>query len=142
MLTEQQNQKLGKILTKAKSDEDILAVILYGSRVNDSREETQNSDLDICLVFKEKGEAKERKKEGIFFSRKRLEYLSVIDPEGIDIQIFQQLPIYIRKRILEEGKVKYQQDRGKLYELAYRTIQEYQDFEPRFREYLEGVKNG
>lgn len=142
MLTKSQKQKLGKILSKAKSDEDILAVILYGSRVNDSREETQNSDLDICLVLKEKSEAKDRKKESIFFSRKRLGYLSEIDPAGIDIQIFQQLPIYIRKRILKEGKVKYQQDREKLYELAYRTIQEYQDFEPRFREYLEGVKNG
>lgn len=142
MLKKPQKQKLEKILSQAKSDEDILAVILYGSRVNDSREETQDSDLDICLVLKEKGGAKNRKKEGTFFSHKRLDYLSEIDPAGIDIQIFQQLPIYIRKRILEEGSVRYRRDRERLYELAYRTIQEYQDFEPRLREYLKGVKNG
>ncbi len=142
MLTDPQKQKLGKILSKAKSDEDILAVILYGSRVNDSREETRDSDLDICLVLEGKNEGKGGEEEGGLFSRKRLEYLSRIDPEKIDIQIFQQLPIYIRKRVLEEGRVRYRRDRERFYGLVYRTIQEYNDFEPRLREYLEGVKHG
>ncbi len=142
MLTDPQKQKLGKILSKAKSDEDILAVILYGSRVNDSREETRDSDLDICLVLGGKNEEKGGEEEGGLFSRKRLEYLSRIDPEKIDIQIFQQLPIYIRKRVLEEGRVRYRRDRERFYGLVYRTIQEYNDFEPRLREYLEGVKHG
>lgn len=142
MLTDPQKQKLGKILRKAKSDEDILAVILYGSRVNDSREETRDSDLDICLVLEGKNEEKGGEEEDVLFSRKRLEYLSKIDPEKIDIQIFQQLPIYIRKRVLEEGRVRYRRDRERFYGLVYRTIQEYNDFEPRLREYLEGVKHG
>ncbi len=142
MLTIAQKHKLEKILTKAREDEDILAVILYGSRVDDSREETQDSDLDICLVLERKGEVKDGEEEDIHFSCKRLEYLSEIDPEEIDIQIFQQLPIYIRKRVLEEGSVRFRRDRERLYGLAYRTIQEYHDFEPRLREYLKRVKNG
>lgn len=142
MLTELQKQKLNKVLSQSKSDEDILALMLYGSRVREREEVTPESDLDICLVL-EPGENRNKDSEGaVSPSRKRLEYLSRIDPEMIDLQIFQQLPIYIRKRILEEGQLKYCTDKDRLYDLAYRTIQEYEDFAPRMDEYLEGVKNG
>ena len=141
MLTKSQEQKLEKILTKAQQDEDILAVLVYGSRVRENADVTPDSDLDICLVLYEKNK-EVLKKDSTFISRIRFEYLSAIDPEKIDIQIFQQLPIYVKKRVLEEGELKYRRDRAKLYELAYRTIQEYERFAPRLREYLEGVKYG
>lgn len=142
MFTKSQERKLEQILTKARGDKNVLAVILYGSRVSDSKEETADSDLDICLVLDPEFEKEHDSKEDTALSRKRLDYLSEIDPDKIDIQIFQQLPIYIRKRVLEEGSVNYCRDQEDLYQLAYRTIQEYEDFAPRLREYLEGVKNG
>lgn len=142
MLTKPQKHKLEKILRQAKNDEDILAVMLYGSRVRDTEEATPSSDLDICLILDRGENANGRSERTISPSRKRLDYLSKINPQMVDLQIFQQLPIYIRKRILEEGQLKYCRDKGRLYDLAYRTIQEYEDFAPRMREYLEGVKNG
>lgn len=141
MLTKSQKQKLEKILSQAKDDEDILAVMLYGSRVREMDEVTPSSDLDICLVLERVENGNERSERTVSPSRKRLDYLSKIDPEMVDLQIFQQLPIYVRKRILEEGQLKYCMDKGKLYDLAYRTIQEYENFAPRMNEYLEGVKN-
>ena len=141
MLTKSQERKLEKILNKAQKDEDILAVLVYGSRVKEKQKVTPDSDLDICLVLSEKNK-EVLKKDPTFISRKRLEYLSAINPEKIDIQLFQQLPIYVKKRILEEGELKFRRDREKLYELAYRTIKEYEDFAPRLREYLKGIKYG
>lgn len=142
MLTEPQKQKLDKVLSQAKDDEDILAVMLYGSRVRGMEEVTPGSDLDICLVLEPGENRNERSERTVSPSRKRLDYLSKIDPELVDLQIFQQLPIYIRKRILEEGQLKYCTNKDRLYYLAYRTIQEYEDFAPQMNEYLEGVKNG
>jgi len=142
MLTKPQKQKLEKILSKARSDKDILAVMLYGSRFGEIEEATSHSDLDICLILDQGGSGNEHSKKTVSPSRKRLNYLSKIDPQMVDLQIFQQLPIYIRKRILEEGQLKYCMDKDRLYDLAYRTIQEYENFAPRMNEYLEGVKNG
>ncbi|MCF7875978.1 nucleotidyltransferase domain-containing protein [Candidatus Bipolaricaulota bacterium] len=142
MLTKSQKHKLEKILSRAKSDEDILAVMLYGSQVRKTQEETSGSDLDICLILDRRENRNERPERTVSPSRKRLDYLSEIDPQMVDLQIFQQLPIYIRKQILEEGQLEYCVDKDRLYDLAYRTIQEYEDFAPRMREYLEKVKNG
>jgi len=142
MLTKSQKQKLDKILSQAKADEDILAVMLYGSRVREMEEVTPSSDLDICLVLDPGENHNKRSERTVSPTRKRLDYLSKIDPGMVDLQVFQQLPIYIRKRILEEGQLKYCKNKSKLYDLAYRTIQEYENFAPRMNEYLEGVKNG
>jgi len=79
--------------------------------------------------------------ENISLSRKRLDYLAAIDPQGMDIQIFQGLPVYIRKRVLKEGKLKYCRDKERLYELAYKTVKEYEYFAPWLREYLEGLRD-
>jgi len=141
MLTKSQKQKLEKIVRKVKDDEDILAIMLYGSRIRQTGEEASSSDLDICLILNREEIDNKRPGKTVSPSRKRLKYLSKIDPEMVDLQIFQQLPIYIRKRILEEGQLKYCRDKSRLYDLAYRTIQEYENFAPRMNEYLEGVKN-
>ena len=73
-------------------------------------------------------------------SRIRLEYLSKFP--ALDIQIFQQLPIYIRARILREGKVIYCKDEDLLYDIAILTIKEFEDFKHVYKEYLEGVLHG
>lgn len=136
MITESQRRKLDRLLAKAEKDTEVLAVILYGSRISGKKEETPDSDLDICLVpYPTENDKRE-------MTRKRLDYLSTIDPEDIDLQVFRQLSIYIRQRVLGEGRVEYCDNSRKLYDLAYITIQGYEDFKPRLREYLEGVENG
>ena len=69
-------------------------------------------------------------------SRKRLEYLAQFD---LDVQIFQALPLYIRSRILKEGKVLFVRDEDLLYDLAFRTAQAFKDFKPIYYRYLEQV---
>jgi len=51
-------------------------------------------------------------------------------PEKFDIQIYQTLPLAVKKEVLE-GKVLY--ETKELYEIAYKTIKDYE----RFRKYRE-----
>jgi hypothetical protein len=58
---------------------------------------------------------------------------------GLDIHVYQQLPLYIRKRILKEGETLFCRDEDALYELAFRTVQEFEDFKRIYYGYLEEV---
>ncbi len=125
------NKELSKIIEKAKKDKDILAVSVFGSFVSD---EKSYNDIDICLFL-------QKKKSNLEMTEKRIKYLSDA-PDRFDIHIFQQLPIYIRQRILKEGKVVFSKDNGKLFDVAFLAVQEYEDFKPIYESYLEAVKNG
>jgi hypothetical protein len=67
--------------------------------------------------------------------RKRWEYLRF----DLDIKIFQQLPLYVRRRVLKEGIVLLVKDEDQLYELAFRTAKEFEDFKHIYRDYLEAI---
>lgn len=120
-----------ELINRVRADEDILAVILFGSHARG--EGGAASDLDICLVLWP------RSHSDLELSRKKLEYLVSFD---FDIQIYQQLPLYIRRRVLKEGKVLFCRDEAKLYELAFRTAQEFEDFKRIYYGYLEEVARG
>lgn len=81
-------------MKKQKNDEDVLAVILFGSYV---KKKSKPSDIDVCLLLRPKNLTK------IFMSDKKIEYLNLV-PNRYDIHIFQQLPVFIRVRILKEWK--------------------------------------
>jgi uncharacterized protein len=125
--------RLEELLKDVRQDTDILALFLFGSVVRD--EQSPSSDIDFCLVLMPKRGAHDSK--GL--SRKRLEYL---DKYPFDIQIFQHLPIYIRKRIIREGRILFVRDEGQLYELALRTVQAFEDFRQIYTSYLEEVAGG
>lgn len=122
------------LIKKAQQDEDVLAVILFGSRARG--DDGSASDLDICLVLQPKDY------DNLDLSRKRLEYLKYVNIPGLDMQIFQQLPLYIRKRILKEGKTLFCRDEEALYKVAFRTIQEFEDFKHIYYGYLKEVARG
>lgn len=69
-------------------------------------------------------------------AKKRLNYLSQF-PNKFDIQIFQILPLYLKKKILEEGKILYSANMGRVYDIAYETIKSYNLFEPHYKDYIE-----
>ena len=117
---------LDMLTRKAKKDKDILAVILFGSY---ARNESFR-DIDACLVLRnDKSDA----------GKKKLEYLAEFP--DLDIQVFQGLPLYIRTRILKEGKIIFCKDISKLYDIAIMTIKDFTYYEPIYREYLEAVLN-
>jgi predicted nucleotidyltransferase len=114
------------ILTKAKKDADVVAVFLFGSRARGGS--VPGSDTDVCLVLRPGNYGP------MVVHQKRLSYLK----EGnADVHVFSQLPLYIRRRVLKEGKILLCQDDDLLYEIAFRTAQAFEDFRHLYYGYLE-----
>ncbi|MBI4170407.1 MAG: nucleotidyltransferase domain-containing protein [Candidatus Aenigmarchaeota archaeon] len=121
---------MSDILEKAKKDKDVLAVGIFGSLARKER----HRDIDVCIFLK-------AKQGNLQMSKKKLDYLKGAK-NRFDIKIFQQLPIYIRHRILKEGKIIFCANEDALYDLAHLTVKEFEDFKPIYRSYLEAVKHG
>jgi len=121
-------KSLEKLLRYAEKDLEILAVILFGSHSRGEAEGT--SDLDVCLVLPNK------RYDPLYLSGKKLEYLKM---GPIDAHVFQQLPLYVRRRVIKEGRVLFVRDEDSLYEIAFRTAQAFEDFKGRYYYYLEQV---
>lgn len=119
---------VARIVARAKDDPDILAVILFGSRARG--EATAGSDFDVCLVLASDPRSR------LSAAEKRLEYLAEGD---VDLAVFQQLPLYIRSRVLKEGSVLFVRDEDALYALAIRTARAWEDFRHIHRLYLDEV---
>jgi len=118
---------LKKLIALAEKDKEILAILIYGSYARGE----QYRDIDVCLVLDEKSAE-------IAFE-KRLEYSGY---ENLDVNIFQSLPLYIRIRILKEGTIKHCKDENALYDIAIKTVKEFELFKPKYQLYLEGVASG
>ena len=123
-----ENADLDRLIAKTEKDADVLAVILFGSRGRG--EARPDSDIDVCLVL---GDGSRERKQA---ARKRDEYLEF---SGCDVRVFEELPLYVRQRVLKDGKVLHVKDENRLYDVAFRTIRAYEDFRPYYREYLEQV---
>ncbi len=120
------SEPLQRLLVRAETDPAVLAVLLFGSGARG--EASSASDVDVCLVL--------RPEAGVNPSEERIRYLAEFD---LDVQVFQELPLYIRSRVLKEGRVLLVKDEDALYELAIRTAKAFEDFKPQYRRYLEAV---
>lgn len=127
-MNKQAQNLVSLLIQRVKSDDDILGVILFGSHVADSG--MKPNDVDVCLVVCSDGNGINR------LSEMRLKYLKEFD---LDITLFQQLPLYVRQRVLRDGQVLYCRDEDQLYELAFKTIRELSSFEHVYRFYLNEV---
>ncbi|MDO8508577.1 MAG: nucleotidyltransferase domain-containing protein [Nanoarchaeota archaeon] len=119
-----------KFLTEVKNDKEVIAVLVFGSYARGE----QYRDIDVCLVL-------DKKYSNLSMSKKRLHYLSDL-PNKVDLHIFQQLPIYIKTRIMKEGKVFLLKNEDRLYEIAIETMKEFDSFEKLYNMYLDKVENG
>jgi hypothetical protein len=123
-------KKLEKIKEKAIKDKDVLGVILFGSYAR--KKSKPFSDIDVCIVLQPK------KFDNLFMTNKRLEYLELV-PDKYDIQIFQQLPIFIRTRILKDGKILLNKDYNLMFNIALNTIKGFDLFKKHYHYCIEGV---
>lgn len=119
------------LLVRAREDPDVLAVILFGSRARG--EAAPSSDTDVCLVLEG------RHYEPLVLSKKKLDYLAIGD---LDVQVFQQLPLYVRSRILREERLLLVKDEERLYDLAFRTARAFEGFRHHYDAYLKEVAGG
>ncbi len=115
---------LSKLQVKMEEDPDILAVILYGSYARGE----EARDVDLCLVL-----FPDKARKGL---DKRIEY-SYYDM--IDVQVFQDLPLYMRPRIIKEGKLLHVKDEDLLYDVAIGTAKEYELYRPKYEMYLDSI---
>jgi predicted nucleotidyltransferase len=119
--------RLRLLLERAAADDGVLAVMLYGSAARGDN--TRFSDIDVCLLLQD------RRADRAEMARKRLDYADL----DLDVQVFQLLPLYVRSRVLKEGRTLFVRDEDALYELAFRTVRAFEDFKPRYRAYLDEV---
>ncbi len=107
--------------------ENVRFIILYGS-VAEGRA-TETSDIDLCIYYEGSRE------ESQMF---RFTALSELCDDRYDIQIFGNLPLYVRKEVLH-GRVLYCPDERFLYDTAIETIREFDAFKHRLDDDL-GIK--
>jgi hypothetical protein len=124
---------VGALLAKAKNDPRLLGVFAFGSFARG--EDTPSSDVDICLVLS----APSPGTPALDPTRVRLEYLKEFP---LDVQVFQGLPLYIRRRILREGRLLFVRDEDRLYDLAISTAKAFEDFKHIYFDYLREVEVG
>ncbi len=123
------DRDLERLIHKAARDDRLLAVVLFGSRARG--QEAPGSDIDVCLVLDPQTACDNT-------GEVRLEYLEATPP-SFDVQVYQRLPLYVRRRVLAEGKVVYCDREDALYDSARQTIREFEDFRPRYQCYLDEV---
>lgn len=124
---------LEKLVERAKKDEDVLAVMLFGSYTKQGFR--PSSDIDICLILKPK------RFSNLFMSKKKLEYLALV-PNKYDIQIFQQLPVFIRARVLKEGKLLLNKNYDEMFKVARDAIREFDLFKKHYLYCIKSVAYG
>lgn len=124
------DRALERLIQQVKGDLDVLAVILYGSHAR--QEASPRSDCDLCLVLVPGRDTRADQ------TRVQTAYLE-FGGKRLDIRIFQQLPLYIRRRILREGRILYCRDEDVMYEVSYRVAQQFADFKPIYEAYLAEV---
>jgi uncharacterized protein len=84
------------------------------------------SDTDIAVYY-------DASKEQRF--RFRMKILGRVD-YTYDIQIFQDLPLYIRKDVIK-GRILYTSDKRFIHEISQDTYREFDDFKKRFYDYIQ-----
>lgn len=119
---------MNALLSETRKDKNVLAVMVFGSHARNE----EYRDIDVCIVLNK------RVGNGSM-SEKRLHYVSEYN---FDVHIFQQLPLYIRVRVLREGKILFCRDIDALYDIASQTAREFGYFKPAYEGYLEAVAHG
>lgn len=123
--------QLDRLVRRAADDPEVLAVLLFGSTARG--DSSAESDVDVCLVLTA------APRSGAQLAEKRMAYLGDVD---LDVQVFQGLPLYIRPRVLRDGRVLFCRDEDALYEVAFTTIRSFERFKRTYHAYVEEVARG
>ena len=117
-------KKIKKIDTKNK----VSFVVVYGSCLTERFNKL--SDIDVAIYYD--GNSKE-----CFQFRLAL---SGDLPNIFDIQIFQDLPLYIKNEIIKEGKIVYMKDMKEVSMIYISVIREFNQFEKYIEHYYKHLR--
>lgn len=85
---------------------DVLAILLFGSHAENQA--TPRSDIDICLIT---------------LKRKPSDLLRKVyhqmDTKGFDVYCFQELPLHLKKEVMDNHQIIYTKNKPDLYEYFY-----------------------
>ena len=115
--------EIKKTILKLDKQKRVKFIILFGS-VAEGRNNAL-SDVDVAVYYEG------NKKERFNFRLTALSHL----PDNVDLQIFQDLPLYIQKNILR-GKVLYYDDFQFIFNQFMNVIREFDTFEKYYEQYL------
>ena len=117
---------INDIVEMAEEDDDVVGVVLFGSFLTSE----SFNDVDLAIIVPDED--------------KRFDKLLKFQPydDFFDLSVFEDLPIYVRAEIVREGKLVYSQDYDMVLDIFFRTIQDFESFEPFYHDYLRGVVDG
>jgi len=103
-----------------KDREDVLAVLIFGSHAR--KEATPRSDVDVCVVA-----PKAEKQSLLSF------ILQHVTSPKYHIWLFEELPLYMKKEVMDNHKIIICRDKLELYEYFYFVNKLWKDQEQRQR---------
>jgi len=110
-------------MQKISGFEQVQFIILYGSAIEGRM--NRESDIDLCVYYDGvPGDA----------SQFRHRVLSELSGTRYDVQIFQQLPLYVRVEVIR-GLPVFVRNTRFLYERATDTLRDFGDFKHRLYDY-------
>ena len=112
---------LDAITEKAKGDQNVAAVILFGSY---ARKEPDFRDVDVALVLRTP-----RKSDLLAFETAVAD-LGAFQRVRFEILALDALPLDLQSRVLNEGKVLYVKDDEELRAVAAGVAEKWSDFAP------------
>lgn len=98
-------------------------IILYGSVAEGTND--PDSDIDIAISTD---------LDYLDAEKFRMKILGRVS-DKFDLHIFEHLPIFVQINVFK-GKVLYVTNEDEIYDIAYRTIREYELFKPHFLDYI------
>lgn len=118
-------KQLKPLIEAAKKDKDVVAVMLFGSVARGEK----YRDIDVAIVLYPK------KHKALKMSNIKLKYAAISGT--LDINVLQQLPLYIQKRVIKEGKLLFCKDDDAFYDVVFESIRAFEDFMPKYKIFLE-----
>ena len=117
-------EEIVSLIRAVEGSDKVEFIVLYGS-VSEGNPR-KGSDIDICIHYL--GNEDER-------NAFRFGVISELMDDDVDVHIFSDLPLYIRKDIFR-GKILYCRDEIHFNDLAYIERRRFEDFAPRYHDYI------
>ncbi len=114
-------KEINEAVKKLKKNDFIHSIILFGSKI--SGKPIRRDDIDLCIIFDSQKMP----------SNKELVKILGLLGEKFDLSFFHLLPINVRKKVLEEGKILFTRNKLYVFELIKETDFEY----PKYKNFLE-----